>query len=190
MFAPGQTLRTPRLVLRLVTEEDCTARYLGWLTDPQVNRYLETRWSEQSIGSIREFVRAMLASEHSYLFAILERGGVDHIGNIKLGPIHPHHRYADVSYFIGERSRWGMGYATEAIQAVTWFGFTVLGLHRLQAGLYQENTGSARALEKAGYQFEGRLRGQLRTPDGWEDHLWYGALCDEWVAPFPMDIAG
>lgn len=168
------------VMLRLATLDDCTERYCAWLNDPLVNRYLETRWREQTLDSIREFVTAMLAAPDSYLFAIVQRATGDHVGNIKLGPVNPHHLHADVSYFIGDRRCWGQGLATDAIRVASGFGFSRLGLHRLQAGVYASNVGSARALEKAGYTREARFRDQLRGVDGWEDHVWYGALCDEW----------
>jgi ribosomal-protein-alanine N-acetyltransferase len=178
LLQPGEVLVGGRVRLRLLTEADCTPRYLGWLEDPQVNQYLETRWSPQSLDSIRGFVRAMLASADSYLFGI--HVGERHIGNIKLGPINARHAHADVSYFIGERSEWGRGYASDAIAVVTWFAFTIAGLHRVQAGLYAGNVGSGRALEKAGFKTEGRFVRQLRGPAGWEDHLWYGLTREDW----------
>src|SRR5439155_23209881 len=145
-------------------------RYCTWLADPQVNRYLETRWEAQTLDRITDFVQDMLASTDNYLFAIIERATDAHVGNIKLGPVNWHHGCADVSYFIGERASWGKGLATDAIRVVTEFGFSQLGLHRLQAGLYGSNVGSARALEKAGYGREATFRRQLRGPSGWEDH--------------------
>ncbi|MFQ5890824.1 MAG: GNAT family N-acetyltransferase [Gemmatimonadota bacterium] len=168
-----------RLLLRLVTPEDCGERYLSWLCDERVNRYLETRWSEQTIESIGEFVAEMRASEENHLFAIVKRDAREHIGNIKLGPVNANHGYADISYFIGDPRMWGKGYATEAIRTATVIGFDVLGLHRLQAGVYKTNVGSTRALEKVGYRLEGRFRKQLRAEDGWQDHLWYGLLREE-----------
>jgi [ribosomal protein S5]-alanine N-acetyltransferase len=169
-----------RVTLRLVTLDDCSERYVEWLEDPEVNRYLETRWSRHTLDSVRSFVSEKLSSLDSYLFAILERANQAHVGNIKIGPIHPRHAFADVSYFIGDRASWGRGLATDAIKVVTRIGFERLGLHRVQAGLYAGNVGSRRALEKAGYVFEGCLKGQLRTADAWEDHVCYGLLQDAW----------
>ncbi len=173
-----QSISGDRVRLRLLDLADCTPGYLAWLEDPQVNRYLETRWEPQSIASIQAFVGAMLASPDSYLLGIFI--GDRHIGNIKLGPISARHAYGDVSYFIGERDEWGKGYASEAIAAVTWFAFTILDLHRVQAGVYAENAGSARALEKAGYAREGCFVRKLRGPEGWQDHLWYGLTREDW----------
>jgi hypothetical protein len=47
LITPGQRFSgsAAGISLRLVVLEDCTPRYLRWLQDPEVNRYLETRWS-------------------------------------------------------------------------------------------------------------------------------------------------
>src|SRR4051812_33418625 len=185
LIGPGERLKGGRVDLRLATLEDCSARYLAWLQDPEVNRFLETRWREQSLASIREFVAGMLESANDYLFAIEDAASRTHIGNIKVGPINRTHLHADVSYFIGEKQYWGKGYATEAIALATAFAFERLKLNRVQAGLYEANGGSGRALEKVGYVLEGTFRRQLRTAanGSWQDHLWYGLLKDEWAAP-------
>jgi RimJ/RimL family protein N-acetyltransferase len=179
---PNEKFVGERCTLRLVTLDDCTERYLAWLEDPAVNRMLETRWTKQTLEGINQFVSSMLASSDSYLFAIISNAARSHVGNIKLGPIHARHSFADVSYFIGERAEWGKGIASEAIALVSGIGFERFDLHRVQAGLYASNTGSARALEKAGFTREGSLRRQLRGPDEtWEDHVWYGLLREEWA---------
>lgn len=174
----------PSVSLRLLTLDDCTPAYEGWLADPQVNRYLETRWSPQTSKMIRAFVAAMLASPTDYLFAIERRADHWHIGNLKIGPIHLRHHYADISYFIGERAEWGKGRATEAIALATDFAFRRLSLDRLQAGLYAGNQGSARALERVGFRLEGVFRQQLQNDQGIrEDCLLYGLLRSEWSGP-------
>jgi RimJ/RimL family protein N-acetyltransferase len=180
-IAPEERLPGQQVFLRLVTLDDCTPRYEAWLADPEINRYLETRFRPQPLPEIRQFVEAMLASPHDYLFAIVEVASGTHVGNLKVGPVNPHHQYADVSYFIGERDRHGRGYAREAIALGCGFAFERLGLHRLQAGLYAGNVGSARALEAVGFSREGIFKAQLRTREGvWEDHLWYGLLRETW----------
>ena len=181
LIGAGEVIAGARAHLRLLTLDDCTPRYQDWLADPQVNRFLETRWRPQTMADIRAFVGAMLTSESSYLFAILDPRDGMHVGNIKLGPVDWTHRVADVSYFIGERDRWGCGIASDAIRLAAGFGFERLELHRVQAGLYASNVGSARALERAGFRREGVWRQQLRGAAGWEDHLWFGQLREEWA---------
>ena len=177
---PDEHFDGERVRLRLVRLDDCTPRYVGWLSDPAVNRFLETRWSPQSLESVRDFVRSMLDDPGSYLFAIVDRSDGQHIGNLKIGPINRHHQFADVSYFIGDVSRWGRGLATDAIRIATRIGFERLMLHRLQAGVYGTNGGSCKALERAGYSREGVFAQQLRNGDGWDDHHWFGLLRNNW----------
>lgn len=173
---PEDTFTGEAAALRLIRLEDCTSTYVAWLNDPQVNRYLETRWHKQDIEAVRSFVARMIASPADQLFAILDLASGRHVGNLKIGPIVDPHGYADISYFIGYRGAWGRGLATDAIRIACRIGFDVLGLHRLQAGVYSGNPASARALEKAGFSFEGTLRQQLIGPEGREDLLWYGLV--------------
>jgi len=167
-------LDSERLHLRPLKQGDCNETYLQWLEDENINQYLETRWSKQTIDAIWQFVESVNQSQHSFLFAIEDKATKTHIGNIKLGPINPNHGYADISYFIGDRDSWGKGFATEAIQTVTEFGFKELKLEMIQAGVYSSNVGSAKALLKSGYEEQGRLKNKFNTVHGGrEDHIWY-----------------
>jgi RimJ/RimL family protein N-acetyltransferase len=179
LLAAGERLDGERVSLRGIRLGDCTDRYVAWLNDPDVNRYLETRWSVQDLDTVRQFVLDVHASGASTMLAIIDLADGRHVGNLKVGPVVAAHAYADVSYFIGEREAWGRGLAPDAIRVATAGAFERLGLHRLQAGVYEHNVASCRALERAGYTLDGRLRRQLHGPDGWEDHLWYGILQDD-----------
>lgn len=173
------TLTGEKILLRPVALSDCTDRYVAWLNDPEVNRYLESRWTKQTIESVRLYVEGVSRSKDTHFFAMIDPGTKLHVGNIKLGPVNPHHRVADVSYFIGDRSFWGKGLATDAIRVVTTLAFETLALHRVQAGVHESNRGSRKALENAGFRAEGVWRKRLRTDSGWEDHLWYGRLAED-----------
>lgn len=176
----NERLEGLKIALRLLELEDCGSRYLGWLNDPEIKRYLETRWKPQTAPALVEFVHEMRDSYSNYLFAILDKPGGSHIGNIKVGPICPNHGFGEIGFFVGDRSQWGKGMATEAIRLVCRFAFDRLGLHRVFAGVYGSNLGSRKALEKAGFSLEGNFRGELITEEGTrEDHLWYGLLASE-----------
>jgi RimJ/RimL family protein N-acetyltransferase len=166
----------PEITLRPLEEQDCTKRYADWLNDPEVNRYLETRYKEQTIESIEDYWWHQQEDDRA-LMAICLDGR--HIGNLKIGPVHATHNHADLSYFIGERSEWGKGYATEAVRQACDHAFKVMKVHRLQAGLYAGNSASKSVLRKNGFAFEGSWRNALKTDNGWSDHLWYGRCADQ-----------
>ena len=73
-------------------------------------------------------------------------------------------RSAEIGYWLGEEF-WGRGIVTEALEIMTDYAFSTWDLCRISAGVFEWNPGSVRVLEKAGYQFEGRMRKAV-TKDG------------------------
>lgn len=147
------------IYLREVRLSDVNENYYKWLNDPEVNRYLETKYIPQSFENIKQYVEKMNTKADEIFLAICLKEGDLHIGNIKLGLINWIHRYGEVSLIIGEKTYWRKGYASEAIQCLTDFAFKTLGLHKLISSFYDCNKGSIRAFEKAGYVVEGVLKG-------------------------------
>ena len=66
-------------------------------------------------------------------------------------------RSAEIGYWLGEAS-WGRGIATDAVRAVTGYGFEVLDLTRVFAVPFAGSSASIRVLEKCGYIREGTMR--------------------------------
>ena len=155
---PVNKITSPRLLLRSLTRDDVSTMYVGWLNDPEVNQYLETRFAVQTIETCLAFVDAMNADPNSHLFGMFDLHGGSHIGNIKLGFIKPQHKTGELSLFIGNKSYWGKGLATGAIGAMTRWAFDSLGLEKVEAGCYDDNAASLRAFLKSGYSVEGFLR--------------------------------
>lgn len=173
----------PDLYLREVRPEDVTDRYVAWMADPAVNRYLESRFRALTTDDLRAYVSTLQGHHDTAFFAIVLREGDRHIGNIKMGPVDWPHQHADVGVIIGERDCWGRGYATEAIRLVTIFAFERLGLHKLTAGAYAGNAGSVKAFERAGWQVEGARREQYFCDGAFEDGIFMGVLRREWRDP-------
>lgn len=169
-----------RLDYRELQAEDVSADYTAWLNDTDINRFLETRFSPQDEASIRAFVTAQAATPDAFLLRIGLRNCDTHIGNIKLGPISHAHASAEISLLIGSRAHHGKGYATEAIRAVTEWGFAAHGLARIEAGCYADNLGSLRAFLKVGYTVEGFRRAAVITADGTRSGtFWFARLAGD-----------
>jgi len=175
-------LEGKNIYLRDLTLSDCEGAYLDWLNNSEINRYLESRLDHQTLESTQRYVLDIRESPDNYLFAIILKESNKHIGNIKIGPVHPKYKNAFIGYMIGERSEWGKGYATEAIYLVTKFCFDILGLHKVNAGVIAPNTGSIRALEKTGFTREAALREEVLIDDVYKDTYRYGILKPEFEA--------
>lgn len=157
-MALGPALEGARVALRPVTAADVGPLYVGWLNDPEINRFLESRHSESSEESVRAFVDRIAARDGDYLFAIRLAQDGRHIGNVRLGPIRAEHRLAELSLYIGDRAAWGRGYGGETVALVTRFAFEALHLNKTIGRSYAANEASTRAFLRAGYRQEGRLR--------------------------------
>lgn len=164
-------LVTPRLLLRTLTAADVGPRYLGWLQDAEVIRFLEVRHGDRGAAATLAFVEDANASPDTLLLGMVLRQGGLHVGNIKLGPIDPHHRRADMGLLVGDRAWWGKGLAAEAITALTAHAFAALGLNKVTASCYGGNEGSCRAFRKAGFQEAARRPRHWLCDGVWHDDV-------------------
>jgi ribosomal-protein-alanine N-acetyltransferase len=156
-----ETPSSPRLIYRFLTPDDVSDEYVRWLNDPEVNRYLETRFTGQTLETCRDFVLRMNDDPGQHLFGMFESETNRHIGNIKLGFINPHHRKGQLSLFIGSKEFHGRGFATEAVTEITRWGFAVCDLLKIEAGCYDSNMASLSTFLKCGYSVEGYSRSSL-----------------------------
>ncbi len=85
---------------------------------------------------------------------------------------------AHLGYWI-DAGHQGRGLMTEAVRAVTRFGFGAGGLHRVQAAVMPSNVGSLRVLAKAGYRREGVAERYLAIAGRWEDHVLLAMTSEE-----------
>ena len=167
----GHFIEGSRIYLRGVCPDDVDARYHRWMNDPEVTRFLESRFVPKTQSELRDFVVDLIGSVHAVFLAIVLKENGTHIGNIKLGNIDWIHRFADVGLLIGEKDCWAKGYATEAIKLATEYAFGTLNLGRLTAGVYSANTGSLRAFEKAGWEREGVQKLHYFCEGGYVDRI-------------------
>ena len=86
-----------------------------------------------------------------------------------------HRLTAEIGYWLGEPF-WGRGIASRAVRAVTEWAFATTPLERIFAYVFATNPASARVLDHAGYQFEGRLHRAVVKEGRVLDQLVYAAL--------------
>lgn len=179
MVRSAEMLLTARrnIALKELHPDDVTEDYVSWMNDPEVVLYTEQKFMSHTVETVTQFVHEMWQAEHCFLFGIFMDD--QHIGNIKLGPVNRYHQHAALSYIIGDKKCWGRGVASAAIAAVTVFGFSKIGLRKIWASSFDENTASIKALEKNGFMIEGCLRQQLMINGKCADQIFLGKLSDQ-----------
>jgi ribosomal-protein-alanine N-acetyltransferase len=169
-------LATERLRLRAPLPRDAAA-LLGILGDPEVTRY-------HNMPTLRTLAEAHAALERlqqrytgrdaiRWAIELVEHGEM--IGTVGLLRFDFEHRRAEVGYEIARRL-WGRGLTPEAVAAVTRYGFSVLGLHRIEAGVLPGNDASVRVLQKLGFLEEGPRRDYLYSKDRFHSFRWFSLL--------------
>jgi ribosomal-protein-alanine N-acetyltransferase len=168
------------IVLRPLERSDLNESYLGWLNDPEVTRYTETGTFPSTAEDLDNYYRSVTGSRNDVIFAIVEKASGQHIGNVKLGPIHWVHRSAIFGILIGEKKSWGKGIGLEATRLAVEYGFYKLNLNRIDLGVFAEHDSAVRCYEKAGFKVEGCMRQDLFLAGEYKDRLWMGLLRSEY----------
>jgi ribosomal-protein-alanine N-acetyltransferase len=105
----------------------------------------------------------------SYSFFIWN--GANFVGQITMGGVmYGALRGAHIGYWV-DRNYANRGFTTQAVKLVTSFGFSQLGLHRIEINVRPENAASCRVAEKAGYEIESHRKAFLHIDGAWRDHI-------------------
>jgi len=169
-------LHTERLTLRAPRLEDTEALF-AYASDPEVTRHL-TWDTHRSVEDSEEFLRVAIrgyADGGLPRWAIVHRGDGAFIGTCGYVAHSPEHHRAHIGYALS-RAYWGRGLATEVVAAIVRFGFEALGLNKVVASCFPENTASESVMLKAGMSYEGTLREHLFIRDRYRDLKVYSIL--------------
>jgi len=175
-------IRARRVFLRPAERRDL-ADFVRWFADGQTTRYLmirapfshemEEKWFEDLQGR---------QGKTDYHFVLCLLGDGRAIGTVGLHELNLENGHAEFGIVIGEKEEWNKGYGTEALEAITDFGFGALRLERIELEVYEPNLAARRSYEKAGFTLEGTLREAHFLEGRYVDVLLMSQLRDEWQA--------
>lgn len=145
-----QVIETKRLVLRPFALSDAADLLELWIADPAVQgEYGEPTY--ETMDAVETLLRKWIAGYESpafYRWAMIEQESSRCIGQIAFCRVYEDCRAAEIEYCVG-RSRWGRGYAGEALAAVIDHVFENADFAWLEAYHRAENTRSGRVLQKS-----------------------------------------
>lgn len=163
-FATFPVLNTERFMLCAVTNDDADDifRIMG---DPRVTRY----FGQQPMASLDEATQRVQTFHTAFeeqagvRWAITSRADGQFIGTCGFWRLIKPHFRAEIGYELAPEW-WGQGVMPEAVEAVLTFGFTVMGLHSVEAQIHPANRASRRVLEKLGFRQEGYFHENFYDP--------------------------
>ncbi len=178
-FTDFLTLSTKRLRLRQIRPEDAEAVFAIYSDEETMRYYNET------FQSLAEAEAYITLRQDDYVRRREIRWGIARhdddriIGSCGLHHFDESYHRAETGYIL-HRACWGQGNMAEALSAVLTYGFTEMGLHRIEAVIDSANERSKNLLVKLGFQYEGNLRQRFLFRGEFEDEHYFGLLCDEW----------
>ena len=158
-------------------------RYYTWINDPEVARFLATRWL-YSMAEEEEFVRTAAKQtrppEVKLAIDTLEDGR--HIGSVNLHAIQMEDRRATLGVMIGDKSYWDHGYGSDAIRTIVRYGFEELNLQRVDLTCDERNERGIACYRKCGFVEEGRMRKHRFAGGRYWDTVMMAVLVDDYFA--------
>jgi [ribosomal protein S5]-alanine N-acetyltransferase len=180
-YAEQVYLTGKKINLRPLCRSDINERYLSWLNDYEVTKYMETGIFPTTFAELKDFYDVMRNKRNSVLFAIVAKKKDLHIGNIKLGNINWIHRFADLGIMIGDKKFWGRGYGQEACDMLLEYAFRRLNLNKVTLGVCANHKSAVKAYKNVGFEIEGRIKKLLNFEGGYVDKVIMGVLKDKYV---------
>jgi len=170
----------PHVLMRPISSLEITSEYIDWLNNPDINQYLEVRYSNQTKKSAVEYINFLRSQPHLEMFAILTKKDQRHIGNMTISVVD---RYQNGCYglMLGEQNAWKLGIGAECTALMLELFFCHMNIRRVWGMAYSENQRATDILERFGFVQEGLLREQVIDSRGdLDDFKVFGMLKSEW----------
>jgi len=143
-------LESERLLYQPLSLKHLSQKYVDWLNDTDVIRYLESG-GNYSIEALKAFLQEQEKKDILF-WAILIKGENLHIGNIKIDPIDSTDRSGEYGIMMGDKDQWGKGYAKEASIRIIEHCFKDLRLSKITLGVVDKNMTALNLYKKIGFE--------------------------------------
>jgi [ribosomal protein S5]-alanine N-acetyltransferase len=145
-----------RISLREIKRSDQGYIFNG-LSNPEVIRYYGVSFvTYEATREQMDWYESLVAKGEGRWWAIVDPKNETFFGAIGLNHLQKIHRKAEIGYWLLPQY-WGKGIIKEVIPFIIEYGFRNFGLHRIEALVETGNTGSAKILTQAGFNYEGTM---------------------------------
>jgi RimJ/RimL family protein N-acetyltransferase len=137
--------------------QDVNSKYLNWISNPLVNKYLEVRFERFDYEQAIEYVAGITSSTDSLFLKICNP---EFVGTCTLR-LNIFHSTAEVGIMIGELNSQGKGVAKNALELVLYYAKHNLQLRKVTSKIYSSNIASINLFKKLDFKLEATLINQV-----------------------------
>jgi RimJ/RimL family protein N-acetyltransferase len=176
-------LRGSKVGLRAREESDVPLLKTGLYDDVATRVRADSRpWTPVSTTSDAAPYRVGEPAPDAAMFSVVDLADEERLaGEALLCGIDLHNRSAHLGISILRDSR-GRGLGTDVVRVLCSYGFSILGLHRLQIDTLVDNAAMIGAATRLGFTREGVRRDAAWVDGTFVDEVFLGLLADEWAA--------
>ena len=173
MKLTARTINTKRLVLKDFNENDQEALYAIFGDEHTMKYYdIEPFPEMEKVQEIINLKNKRLQEGTGIRWGIFLDNQL--IGTCGFNSYQPKGR-STIGYDINKKY-WNRGYATEAIEAMSNYGFSELEIHRIEAYVTPGNIASEKVLKKCGFEKEGVLKQAFFFKGKYQDQILYAKI--------------
>jgi ribosomal-protein-alanine N-acetyltransferase len=160
---------------------DVCEDYLQWINDPEVNEFLESKYTLWTMESLREYVKSFENTKGGFLFTINCIDSDKYIGNGSISSVNYNTETFSFALFIGDVDFWGKNAAFETSMLLLKFGFEELNMRKFFGGAYSNQLASRFVLKRIGMVQEAKLKDKFKYKDRYVDQVIYSLHKDAWL---------
>lgn len=176
-----EIIETERLLLKGLSPAHMTYIFDNY-TKAEIKEILGHRSEEDYQKEAHKQQHGYASYNRSFLlFLVTDKASGQIIGRCGIHNWNADHRRAEVGYVMEDERYKRKGLMTEAFGAVIEYGFTQLGLNRMEALVGTGNIPSLKLMEKYNFVREGLLRQHHYAADRYEDSVLFSKLRSEFM---------
>ncbi len=152
-------------------------RYLEWLNDDEVTRYIAT-FTGMTLEKEREYLKLKKKDDLLY-WSVYTKSG-KHIGSTGFHEVSQNHKRVLWGIMLGDKTEWGKGYGTDVLMTLLDYVFKKLKFQRFELGVFHKNIAGIKCYKKCGFKTEGIKRKYFIKGDETYDEIIMAVTDDDY----------
>ena len=153
-----KSIQGSKILLEPFSQKYINDDYLSWMNDKETTKFIKKAKKKTTFEDLYLFANEMMSSKVDYFFAILLKENLQHVGNVRLGPIDFKLMKSNFGILIGSKNYRGRGVGTEVIKLIKEFGFGYLKLKQIIFPVVEEHLPAMQLYKKAGFVLHNKLK--------------------------------